>query len=207
MNQQSKKQGANTGFNVVRIPEAEFLELMASHQLQAEPFQVRDGIHSVHFSRDEPDGFSFGCIVTRLPDGLYRVNCAHFKSQIIVSSTQTTDSDLKNIVDEVVKDFEQYVLGMRHLKSIADGINAQAQAVRCKALADLQHARSLDHKNPYSITHRHNYGQTTYILWSVDEPTEEEAIKLLHSEYEPDKDESLTIEMLTLEELLGVPAN
>ncbi len=26
MNQQSKEQGANTGFNVVRIPEAEFLE-------------------------------------------------------------------------------------------------------------------------------------------------------------------------------------
>lgn len=81
----------------------------------------------------------------------------------------------------------------------------KALQLRTKALALLEEAATLDGLKPYSVTHRHEYGASTYLLWSLDEPDEDDAVKVLDADYEPDEGEELDIETsLTLEELTGV---
>lgn len=77
--------------------------------------------------------------------------------------------------------------------------------LRTKALALLEEAQAVDGLKPFVVTHSHNYGSSSYIAWNKEMPDEDDAEKVLDAEYEPDKDESLTIEEnLTLSEMVGV---
>lgn len=81
----------------------------------------------------------------------------------------------------------------------------KALQLRNKALALLEEAAALDGLKPFSVTHRHEYGASTYLLWAPDAPDEDDAAKALDADYEPDKGEELDIETsFTLEELIGV---
>lgn len=81
----------------------------------------------------------------------------------------------------------------------------KALELRAQALALLEEASTLDGLKPFSVTHRHAYGASTYLVWANGVPDEHSAAKVLDSDYEPDKDEELDIETsLTLEEVTGV---
>ena len=55
------------------------------------------------------------------------------------------------------------------------------------------------------MTHTHRSGQSTYLLWAKEPPTPEQCAAVLDSEFEPERDESLSVEEnLLLEELTGV---
>jgi hypothetical protein len=77
--------------------------------------------------------------------------------------------------------------------------------LRSKALALLQEAQALDGLKPFTVTHHHSYGASTYVLWAETQPSEDEAEAVLDAEFEPDRDETLEIEdNFTLEEMTGV---
>lgn len=77
--------------------------------------------------------------------------------------------------------------------------------LRTKALALLEEAQAVDGLKPFVVTHSHNYGSSSYIAWNHETPDEDNAEKVLDAEYEPDKNESLTIEeSITLSEMVGV---
>lgn len=81
----------------------------------------------------------------------------------------------------------------------------KALQLRTTALALLEEAAALDGLQPFSVTHRHQYGASTYLFWAADAPDEDSAAKALEADYEPDKGEELDIEpSFTLEELTGV---
>lgn len=88
-------------------------------------------------------------------------------------------------------------------------MNKQVKALqlRAKALALLEEAAALDGLKPYSVTHRHHDGASTYLLWAAEAPGKGESAKVLDDEFEPDKGEELDIETaFTLEELSRRPA-
>lgn len=80
----------------------------------------------------------------------------------------------------------------------------KALQLRTKALALLEEAATLDGLKPFGVTHRHEYGASTYLLWAHDTPDEDQATKVLDAEYEPDKEELNIETSITLEELTGV---
>jgi hypothetical protein len=81
----------------------------------------------------------------------------------------------------------------------------KALQLRVEALALLEQAAALDGLQPFSVTHRHEYGASTYLLWAAEPPDENDAARVLDVDFEPDKDEELHVEtQFTLEELVGV---
>lgn len=81
----------------------------------------------------------------------------------------------------------------------------QGLRMRVQALALLQQAAAMDRLKPYAVTHRHEHGSSTYLLWSHDVPSEAQAAAVLEADYEPEKGESLDIETLfSLEEICGI---
>ena len=86
--------------------------------------------------------------------------------------------------------------------------DALARAQRRQALACLRAAQALDGLAPFAVTHAHQYGQSTYLLWAKGTPTLEQCAAVLDSEFEPERGESLSIEEnLLLEELTGLSEN
>ena len=80
-----------------------------------------------------------------------------------------------------------------------------ALQLRTQALALLQQAAAIDGLKPFGVTHWHDSGASTYIVWATAAPGEAEASKVLESEFEPDQGERLEIEdAFTLDELTGV---
>ena len=77
--------------------------------------------------------------------------------------------------------------------------------LRTKALALLQDAQALDGLKPFTVTHTHSHGESTYLLWSVERPSQDDAQAVLDSEFEPDREETIVVEdNFTLEEMTGV---
>lgn len=84
----------------------------------------------------------------------------------------------------------------------------KALALRAQAVGLLQEAQALDGLKPFTVTHSHRFGDTTYLVWSAQEPTEQQAVAVLESEFEPERDEHLAIEgNHTLEEVAGLATN
>lgn len=84
----------------------------------------------------------------------------------------------------------------------------RALALRAQAVGLLQEAQALDGLKPFTVTHSHRFGDTTYLVWSAQEPTEQQAVAVLESEFEPERDEHLAIEgNHTLEEVAGLAIN
>ena len=77
--------------------------------------------------------------------------------------------------------------------------------LRTQALAMLQEAQAADGLKPFTVTHTHSYGESTYVLWAAETPTQEHAKAVLDCEFEPDREETLAVEdCFTLEEMTGV---
>lgn len=77
--------------------------------------------------------------------------------------------------------------------------------LRCQALALLEEAAAADGLMPYAVTHQHDFGASTYLLWSRSKPNEAEAIAVLEVAYEPERHEWLSVEeTITLQEICGV---
>lgn len=77
--------------------------------------------------------------------------------------------------------------------------------LRTKALALLQEAQAVDGLKPFTVTHTHSFGESTYVLWAAETPTQEQAEAVLDSEFEPDREETLVVEdCFSLEEMSGV---
>jgi len=76
---------------------------------------------------------------------------------------------------------------------------------RVQALALLEEAAALDQLKPFAVTHRHRFGESTYLCWSAWTPSEEEAASICDGGFDPELDEYLSIEeTFTLEEMAGV---
>lgn len=76
--------------------------------------------------------------------------------------------------------------------------------LRAQALALLQEASSLDGLRPFVASHRHAYGDTTYMLWASRTPAQEDLSAILDAEFEPEKGECIVIEEnLSLEAVAG----
>jgi hypothetical protein len=53
----------------------------------------------------------------------------------------------------------------------------------------------------YAVAHLHEYGHTIYLVWSDHAPREQElADRVLQAAYEPDRDESLLVDEVRLED-------
>ena len=77
--------------------------------------------------------------------------------------------------------------------------------LRSKALALLQEAQVVDGLKPFTVTHTHSFGESTYVLWAAETPSQEEAEAVLDSEFEPDREETLVVEdCISLDEMSGV---
>lgn len=72
-----------------------------------------------------------------------------------------------------------------------------AAELRKQALALLEQATAIDSRRPYVIAHEHRFGTSTYLAWFKQQPSEAEAAASLDSEFEPDREETLTIEPIT----------
>jgi len=82
---------------------------------------------------------------------------------------------------------------------------ADPQILRAKALALLQEAHTLDGRRPFIVTHSHRAGSTAYIGWFKGRPSEHEAAGLLEEEFEPEREEYLSIDdTVSLESMAGV---
>lgn len=83
--------------------------------------------------------------------------------------------------------------------------DTKALSLRVQALGLMQEASAIDGLKPFSVTHNHQEGSSTYLLWAKGAPSEEDAAAVLEADYEPERDESLDIEtVFSLEELTGV---
>ena len=76
--------------------------------------------------------------------------------------------------------------------------------LRSQALALMREAQSIDGLRPFLVIHEHKGGGTPYIAWATSEPTVEQAASILESEFEPEREEFLTVDdSLRLEEMTG----
>lgn len=80
-----------------------------------------------------------------------------------------------------------------------------ALTYRVQALALMQQAHAADGLRPFVVTHMHRFGSSAYLVWAPEQPTEEQASRVLDAQFEPARLETLEIETnLLLEELCGV---
>ena len=89
---------------------------------------------------------------------------------------------------------------------MTDSHSNEALSLRVQALALLQRAQQLDGLSPHLLCHSHGYGSTGYLVWaSGPDLSEASAAAVLESSFEPEKNESLSIESgISLEEIAGV---
>lgn len=86
-----------------------------------------------------------------------------------------------------------------------DPDSTKALQLRAQALALLQEARQLDGLAPFTVTHSHSYGTSTYVLWPEATPDELQAATVLDSQFEPERDERPAVgEGHSLDEMVGV---
>lgn len=91
------------------------------------------------------------------------------------------------------------------LPPIDSKVSVKGMLLRTKALALLQEAQAVDGLKPFTVTHTHSFGESTYVLWAAEKPTQEQAEAVLDSEFEPDHEETLAVEdCFSLEEMSGV---
>lgn len=79
--------------------------------------------------------------------------------------------------------------------------------LRLAALALLQAASRIQRKtsHPYSVVHRHEYGESHYIIWSKHEPSQADAAdRLLVLPFHPETGESISIRRMGLHQLCGL---
>jgi predicted RNA-binding Zn ribbon-like protein len=69
--------------------------------------------------------------------------------------------------------------------------------LRNQALELIERATVIDRLQPYVLAHEHSYGTTTYLAWFDHFPSETEAVSVLDCKFEPDREETLTIEPVT----------
>ena len=88
-----------------------------------------------------------------------------------------------------------------------DPMYTKALQLRAQALALLQEAQQIDGLKPFTVTHTHRFGNSTYVLWAKSMPDQDQAISVLDSAFEPERDEYLAIEDgHSLEEMTGASA-
>lgn len=76
--------------------------------------------------------------------------------------------------------------------------------LRRQALALLEQAMAADGLKPFVVSHHHAYGSASYMLWSSSIPDEPAAVAVLQSEFEPERNEWISVEeMLPLHSLCG----
>ncbi|OBY87022.1 hypothetical protein ACM14_02505 [Delftia sp. JD2] len=75
-----------------------------------------------------------------------------------------------------------------------DPKSTKALQLRRQALAMLQEAQQLDGLKPYTVTHTHCAGCSTYVIWAESMPSEAHAKSVLDCEFEPWRDEQLSVE-------------
>lgn len=101
---------------------------------------------------------------------------------------------------------------MRRMKAMLDRANFvlgetdqhDPAALRASAAVLLAQAQHLDGKRAYIATHSHEYGQTGYLVWSPEFPTDRDIRPLLISPFEPHLGEELTVaNTVTAAELTG----
>lgn len=94
-------------------------------------------------------------------------------------------------------------------RQVCDRMEDQARKVsaydlRRQAVELLEQAKAMDGLRHVMVAHEHEYGTTMYVgLFDSDTPSEEEAVQLLQSKFEPERDECLTIEAFNLQDLTG----
>jgi len=77
--------------------------------------------------------------------------------------------------------------------------------LRTHAIALLQQAQEIDGLRPFSVTHNHRHGSSTYMLWAHELPRNEDAALVTQGEYDGESNETLDIETyFDLEEICGV---
>lgn len=80
-----------------------------------------------------------------------------------------------------------------------------ALTYRVQALGLMQQAHAADGLRPFVVTHMHRFGSSAYLVWAPEQPTEDQASRVLDAQFEPARLETLEIETnLLLEELCGV---
>jgi hypothetical protein len=89
------------------------------------------------------------------------------------------------------------------MASQTDHGGSTAQALREQARNLLEQAEGLDGQKAFVIAHEHEYGTSIYLRWFREHPSEEEAAAVMDSEFEPDREEYLTIEPLGLDDMTG----
>lgn len=72
-----------------------------------------------------------------------------------------------------------------------------ASELRKQAHELIESAAVIDRLQPYVLAHEHSYGTTTYLAWFDHFPSETDAVSVLDCEFEPDREETLTIEPVT----------
>jgi hypothetical protein len=79
----------------------------------------------------------------------------------------------------------------------------QALGIRAEIEALFHQLRFLDDKMPYSVIHEFDGGVSAYVVWSKDEPTQEEMESVLDYEFKESQGERLSCGPLQLNELAG----
>lgn len=80
----------------------------------------------------------------------------------------------------------------------------RALQLRIQAQALLEQAYAIDGLKPFSVTHHHRHGSSTYLLWADQAPDDHLAAELLGADFEPEVRESMEIvEGFTLKDLCG----
>ena len=83
--------------------------------------------------------------------------------------------------------------------------STEALSLRVQAQALLEQAHALDGLHPFLLHHTHQYGTTGYVVWGESEPDEKTAGEMVDSQFEPELDETLSVESnVTLQELVGI---
>ncbi|MGF6440375.1 hypothetical protein [Paraburkholderia youngii] len=80
----------------------------------------------------------------------------------------------------------------------------QANTLRLQALALLEQATAIDGLKPYRVTHANGFGTAEYLGGFDHEPSAEEAAAFFELNFEPDRDEVLTIRLTSWEAILGI---
>jgi len=58
----------------------------------------------------------------------------------------------------------------------------------------------------YGVYHHHEYGGSTYLLWADHDPSEEEVILACGIDFEPDRDEWISVDSIGDAEIPTVPS-
>lgn len=60
-------------------------------------------------------------------------------------------------------------------------------------------------KRLYTVTHHHRHGNSTYLVYCKDLPSEQEVIKYCKIDFEPDREEYIDIDYHANDEIIDIP--